>query len=75
MGEELQIIRDMLPFLIPLLIVQLVLLVIALLDLLKRQHMPGNTRLIWMIVIIFINIFGPIIYLIFGRKDRPDDSY
>lgn len=75
MGEELQIIRDMLPFLIPLLIIQLVLLVIALLDLLKRQNMPGNTRLIWLIVIIFVNIFGPVIYLIFGRKDRPDDSY
>ncbi|MBN1368970.1 MAG: PLDc_N domain-containing protein [Dehalococcoidaceae bacterium] len=65
----------MLPFLIPLLIIQLVLLVIALLDLLKRQNMPGNTRLIWLIVIIFVNIFGPVIYLIFGRKDRPDDSY
>lgn len=75
MGEELQIIRDMLPFLIPLLIVQLVLLVIALVDLLKRQNMPGNTRLIWLIVIVFVNIFGPVIYLIFGRKDKPDDSY
>jgi len=75
MEEELQIIKDMLPFLIPLIIVQLALLVIALVDLLKRQHMPGNTRLIWLIVIIFVNIFGPIIYLIFGRKDKPDDSY
>jgi len=75
MAEELQIIRDMLPFLIPLIIVQLALLVIALLDLLKRQNMPGNTRLIWLIVIIFVNIFGPVIYLIFGRRDKPDDSY
>lgn len=75
MEEELQIIKDMLPFLIPLIIVQLALLVIALVDLLKRQHMPGNTRLVWLIVIIFVNIFGPIIYLIFGRKDKPDDSY
>jgi hypothetical protein len=72
--EELKPILDMLPFLIPLLIVEVALMVIALLDLFKRENMPTNTRVIWALVIILINVIGPIIYLIFGRKDKPVDS-
>jgi hypothetical protein len=48
--------------------------VIALLDLFKRENMKSNTRLIWVFVIILINILGPIIYLVAGRKDKPIDS-
>jgi hypothetical protein len=64
----------MLPFLIPLFILQLALMVIALIDLFKREGMKSNTRLIWVFVIILINVFGPIAYLVFGRKDKPIDG-
>jgi hypothetical protein len=73
-SEQLKTIVDMLPFLIPLFLVQLTLIVIALLDLFKRENMKSNTRLIWVFVIILINILGPIIYLVAGRKDKPVDS-
>jgi hypothetical protein len=72
--EQLKTITDMLPFLIPLFIIQLALIVIALIDLFKREGMKSNTRLIWVFVIILINIFGPIAYLVFGRKDKPIDG-
>ena len=74
MGEEFQTLVDMLPFLIPLIIVELALLVFALVDLMKRSHMSQNTRIVWILVIIFINIIGPIVYFIFGRKEQPIDS-
>jgi heme/copper-type cytochrome/quinol oxidase subunit 4 len=73
-SDQLKTIIDMLPFLIPLFLIQVVLIVIALLDLFKRENMKSNTRLIWVFVIILINIIGPIVYLAAGRKDKPVDS-
>jgi hypothetical protein len=73
-ADQLQLIKDMLPFLIPLSIIQLALMIIALIDLFKREGMKSNTRVIWVLVIVLVNFFGPIIYFIFGRKDKPIDS-
>ena len=64
----------MLPFLIPLFLIQVALMVITLVDLFKRENMTSNTRLVWAFVIILINVIGPIVYLIAGRKDNPVDS-
>ena len=72
--DQLKTIIGMLPFLIPLFLIQVALIVIALLDLFKRENMKSNTRLIWVFVIILINILGPIIYLVAGRKDKPVDG-
>jgi len=72
--EQLKTIMDMLPFLIPLFVIQLALMVIALVDLFKRENMKTNTRLVWVFVIILINVIGPIVYLLAGRKDKPVDS-
>lgn len=74
MGEEFATIRDMLPFLIPAFILEVVLLVIALIDVVKREYVTGNNKVVWILVIVLINIIGPIIYLIFGRKEKPLDS-
>jgi hypothetical protein len=54
--------------LIPVIIIELGLLIIALLDLVKRERTRGP-KWVWALVIIFINIFGPIAYLLFGRQD------
>jgi hypothetical protein len=73
-AEQIKLFKDMLPFLIPLMVIQLALIVIALFDLFKREGKKNNTRLIWVPVIVLISVFGPIIYFIFGRKDKPIDS-
>jgi hypothetical protein len=72
--EQLKTIMGMLPFLIPLFVIQLALMVIALVDLFKRENMTSNTRLVWAFVIILINVIGPVVYLIAGRKDKPVDG-
>ncbi len=72
--QEFKTIANMLPFLIPLYVIQIALMVIALVDLFKREGMKSSTRLIWVFVIVLINIFGPIIYLFAGRKDKPIDG-
>jgi len=57
------------PFLIPIAVVQLILLVVAMLDLLKREKTRGP-KWIWVLVILFVNLFGPIIYFLIGRDNE-----
>jgi len=72
--DGFETISDILPFLIPLLILELGLLIVALVDLLNRQKVRGD-KLLWVVLIIFIGIIGPIIYFIFGRrKDTTEKS-
>jgi hypothetical protein len=54
--------------LIPIIIIELGLLIIALLDLIKRERTRGP-KWVWALVIVFFNIFGPLAYLLFGRRD------
>ena len=70
---DLQVLVDMLPFLIPLVLLELALLVIALVDVVRRQYVTGGNKVVWIIVIVLVNIIGPIIYLVFGRRERPPD--
>lgn len=65
----MQNITEYLPILIPLFILQLVLLVTAIIHLVKNDRLTQQNKIIWALVIIFVNIIGPIIYLIFGRKE------
>ncbi|MGB9005119.1 MAG: PLD nuclease N-terminal domain-containing protein [Candidatus Aminicenantales bacterium] len=58
----------LIPLLIPVIIIELGLMIIALLDLVKRERTRGP-KWVWALVIIFLNIFGPIAYLLFGRRD------
>ena len=74
MEEDLKVITDMLPFLIPVLIVELALMIVALVDLLKREYYKSEVKIVWAIVIVIFGIIGPIVYLIFGRKERPIDG-
>ncbi len=72
MPEELQSIIGALPLLIPLFMLQLVLIVVALIDVIRRERVRGN-KIVWIIVIVAVNIIGPIIYLLFGRQEAPND--
>ena len=74
MDEDLKAIVDMLPFLIPVIIIELGLMVFALVDLFKREHYKSENRVAWAIVIVILGIIGPVLYFIFGRKDRPLDG-
>jgi hypothetical protein len=51
------------------LIIQLVLMITALVDLIRREHTRGP-KWIWALVILLVNYIGPIIYFVAGRKDE-----
>ena len=51
----------------PLLGVQFILAVVALIDL-ARIHATKGPKWVWALVILFVSMIGPIVYFIFGRK-------
>jgi hypothetical protein len=56
--------------LIPVVIVQLGLLIAGLYDLTRpERRVKGDSKVVWALVIIFINIIGPILYFLVGRED------
>lgn len=57
------------PLLIPILLLQLGLLIAAIIDLVRQPKVRGP-KWVWVLVIVFVNIFGPIIYFLFGRKEE-----
>jgi hypothetical protein len=67
--EDTISLQSILPFLIPLVILQLVLVVVGLIDLLKRQKTRGS-KWLWVILILFGEIWGPVVYFIFGRGEE-----
>lgn len=64
----MEILTEYLPLLIPILIIQLVLVIFALIDLVRRDQTRGP-KWIWVLVILFVNMIGPIIYFLAGREE------
>ncbi len=67
--DVLSKLQQYIPYLIPVLIIQLVLMISALVDLIRREHTRGP-KWVWVLVIVFINYIGPIIYFVAGRKEE-----
>ena len=59
---------ELLPFLIPVILLQIALMVVALVDLVRRERARGP-KWAWALVIVFFNLIGPVVYLLFGRED------
>ena len=71
--KEMESLIQMLPYMAPPIILGITLLAVALIDLVKRKHVTGGNKIIWVLVI-FIQIIGPVIYLVAGRKEEFSDS-
>jgi heme/copper-type cytochrome/quinol oxidase subunit 4 len=55
------------PILIPLVVIQIILLITALLHLNKHPHVKIGNKNLWIFVIIFLNIIGPVFFDWKGR--------
>ncbi len=59
---------QLLPFIIPLVLLQLILMIVALVDLSRREKTRGP-KWLWVIVIVLGELIGPIVYFIVGREE------
>ena len=62
--------REILPFLIPLIIAEVVLLIITLRHILTHNHYKRGNRLLWIIIVVVgMQFIGPILYFLLGKED------
>jgi hypothetical protein len=66
----MQQITEYLPFIIPILIIELALAITALVHILKHPNYRFGNRIIWILIVLLIQIIGPIVYFIFGRGEE-----
>jgi hypothetical protein len=52
----------------PIIILQAILTIAALVSCIKQEETNGP-KFLWIIIILFINILGPILYFVVGRKN------
>ena len=69
MNTNWQQLTDYLPILIPVIILELVLMITALIHVLRHPHYRFGNKVLWIIIVVFIQIIGPIVYFAFGRGD------
>ena len=65
----MEILTENLPVLLPLIVVEVLLAVIALIHVLRHQRYKIGNRVVWVLVVLFIQFIGPIAYFVFGRED------
>ena len=58
------------PFLVPLIILEFGLMSTAVVHVLRHPHYRIGNRALWLMIVIFIQIIGPIAYFVFGREDQ-----
>ena len=63
-------INEMLPFLIPLIIAEIILLTVTLRHIFTHKNYKRGNRTLWVIVaIIGMEFIGPVIYFLLGKED------
>lgn len=62
--------KEYLPFLIPLIVIEFGLLAYTIVHILKHDNYKHGNRTIWLVVVIIgMNFIGPILYFIFGKEE------
>ncbi|MDR1014859.1 MAG: PLDc N-terminal domain-containing protein [Coriobacteriales bacterium] len=61
---------SVLPVLVPLALIQIVLLVSALVSIFRHTSYKVGTRILWVVVVLLVNIIGPILYFVLGRAEE-----
>ena len=66
--STLLLLKQYLPLLIPVVLLELGLAIAALVDIIRRESTKGP-KWVWIIVVVAFNLLGPIAYFIFGRNE------
>ena len=62
--------EQVIALLAPIILIQLGLMVAALVDLERSERrVRGGSKLVWALVIVLVNVLGPIIYFVAGREE------
>lgn len=63
-------IMEYLPFILPIFIIEMALMLIALIHVIKHDNYKFGNKVMWIIIVLFVQIIGPVAYFIIGRGDE-----
>jgi hypothetical protein len=63
------LLKEFLPFLIPLIILQVALAIVALVHVLKHPNYRFGNKAMWVVIVLVFSIVGPVLYFTIGRGD------
>ena len=61
-------VTELLPFLIPLILLQAVLMITALVMIIRQQEFKYSNKPVWILLVIFLNLVGPVLYFVLERR-------
>ena len=68
--NDMEQIIEILPFLIPLIVAEIVLLVVTLRHILTHDTYKRGNRILWIVIaIVGMQFWGPILYFVLGKED------
>jgi hypothetical protein len=70
MNTSVDLIIEYLPFIIPIVLIELGLMITALVHVLRHKQYRIGNRLLWVILVVGIQIIGPILYFTIGRGEE-----
>ena len=70
MNTDVDLLIEYLPFLIPLVILQLGLAIFSAIHVIRHPHYRFGNQVMWLLIVLLIQFIGPLIYFVFGRRDR-----
>lgn len=62
-------IKEYLPFLIPLAVLQITLMITALVSVFRHKRYKVGNRVLWVIVCAILSIIGPVLYFAIGKEE------
>lgn len=66
----MELLIEYLPLLIPIILIELALGVTALIHVLRHPHYKFGNKPVWIVVVLFVQIIGPVLYFVFGRGEE-----
>lgn len=61
---------EILPLLIPILLIDIALAAAAVVHILKHPHYRFGNKAMWLVIAVILLLFGPVIYFIFGKGEN-----
>ena len=74
MSQDLDFLMSLLPVLIPVILISVGLMIASVIHIANNRKSLGQTNMIvWLLICVFLNLIGPILYFTIGRNSTHDD--
>lgn len=68
--DDMMDLQELLPFLIPLVVAEMILMAVTLRHILTHEHYKRGSRMLWIaITLVGMQFWGPILYFLLGKED------